>query len=195
MIWAFVINNHMARSNYIQSVINATGGAKLSTDWYIEKIKEFGTPTSLDLIRDGKRQVKPFFGNLNMFVYGPKHAKTLPYYDTFPLVLPLEKYNNGFLGINFHYLPIPLRVGLLDNLSRYASNDKFDEETVLNVNFSAVKRIRAVKPTLHRYLAGFTKSHFRKIDADEFTIATLLPVHKFKKAPDETVWSDSRRMI
>ena len=41
----------------------------------------------------------PFFGRLNMFIYDPKLKKKLPYYDTFPLVLPLENYNDGFLGI------------------------------------------------------------------------------------------------
>ena len=185
----------MARSNYIQSVIDASGEERLSTDWYREKIKEFGTPSSLDLIRDGKRSTNPFFGRMNMFVYGPKHKKTLPYYDTFPLVLPLERYSDGFLGINFHYLPIPLRIGLLNELARYASSDAFDENTMLNVTYDAVKKIKAIKPTLHRYLTGFVKSQFRRIDADEFTVATLLPVQRFKKASEKAVWSDARRMI
>ena len=185
----------MARSNYIQSVIDAAGGERLSTDWYREKIKEFGTPSSLDLIRDGKRASRPFFGRLNMFVYGPKHKKKLPYYDTFPLVLPLERYNDGFLGINFHYLPIPLRVKLLDRMLDYASDSDFDENTRLRVSYNAIKSIKLIRPTLHRYLAGFTKSQFRRIDADEFTIATLLPVQKFKKESAETVWRDSRGMI
>jgi len=185
----------MARSNYIQSVIDAAAGRPHSTDWYREKIKEFGTPKTLDLIRDGKRAARPFFGRLNMFVYGPKHAKKLPYYDTFPLVLPLEKYNDGFLGINFHYLPIPLRVKLLDRMFDYANDNDFDEDTILRVNYRAIKSIKLIRPTLHRYLAGFTKSQFRRIDADEFTVATLLPVQRFKKASEEAVWSDSRRMI
>jgi hypothetical protein len=73
--------------------------------------------------------------------------------------------------------------------------DTFDENTTLEVNYQAVKAIRLVKPTIHRYLAGYTKSQFRRIDADEFTIATLLPVQKFKKASADSVWSDSRRMI
>ena len=38
-----------------------------------------------------------------------------------------------------------------------------------------------VRPTIHKYLAGQVKSQFRRIDADEFTIATLLPVQRFKK--------------
>ena len=185
----------MARSNYIQSVIDAAGGERLSTDWYREKIKEFGTPKTLDLIRDGKRAASPFFGRLNMFVYGPKHKKKLPYYDTFPLVLPLERYNDGFLGINFHYLPIPLRVKLLDRMLDYASDSDFDENTRLRVSYNAIKKIKLIRPTLHRYWAGFTKSQFRRIDADEFTVATLLPVQRFKKASASEVWKESRSMI
>ena len=99
-------------SKYIQSVVDAAKGRPKSTDWYRDKIREFGTPKSLDLIRDGKQATRPFFGRLNMFFYDPKLKKKLPYYDRFPLVLPLENYNDGFLGINLHYLPIPLRIKL-----------------------------------------------------------------------------------
>ena len=87
----------MAQSKYIQSVLDAARGRPKSTQWYREKIKEFGTPGAMDLIRDGKRNSLPFYGRLNMFIYDPKFKKTLPYYDTFPLVLPLEKYNDGCL--------------------------------------------------------------------------------------------------
>ena len=116
----------MARSKYIQSVIDATKERPRSTDWYRDKIKEFGTPKPLDLIRDGKRAAKPFYGRLNMFTYNPKHRKTLPYYDTFPLVLPIEKYPDGFLGINLHYLDIRTRIRLLDRLVDFSNNTKFD---------------------------------------------------------------------
>ena len=185
----------MAVSNYIQSVIDAAKGRPRSTDWFRDKIAEFGKPGALDLIRDGKRSRTPFYGRLNMFFYDPKLKKTLPYYDKFPLVLPLEKYSDGFLGINFHYLPIPLRVRLLDRMVDFSSNTKFDESTVLDVDYSAVKRIRLVKPTLKRYLAGKVKSRFRRIDADEFIVATLLPVARWSKAEAATVHKDSRGML
>ena len=185
----------MAVSKYIQSVKDEVKGRPRSTAWYREKIKEFGTPGALDLIRDGKRDTKPFYGKLNMFVYDPKHKKKLPYYDTFPLVLPLETYPDGFLGINFHYLGIPLRVKLLDRLVDFSNNTKFDESTRLVVDYSKLKNIKLIKPTIHRYLAGQMKSQIRRIDADEFTIATLLPVQRFKKESDKRVWSDSRGMI
>ena len=185
----------MAQSKYIQSVLDAAKGRPKSTAWYREKIKEFGQPGAMDLIRDGKRNSKPFYGKLNMFFYDPKHKKTLPYYDTFPLVLPLEKYPDGFLGINMHYLPIPLRIKLLDRLVDYSNNTKFDESTRLMVDYNKLKKVRLIRPTIHRYLSGYTKSQFRRIDADEFTIATLLPVQRFKKASESEVWKESRGMI
>ena len=185
----------MAQSNFIQSVVQAAQGRPKSTDWYRDKIKEFGKPGALDLIRDGKRKKSPFYGRLNMFFYDPKFKKTLPYYDTFPLVLPLEPYSDGFLGINLHYLPMKLRLQLLDRLVDYSNNTKFDESTILDVDYSKLKNINLIKPTLKRYLAGRVKTDFRRIDADEFMVAALLPVQRFKKGSASEVYSDSRKMI
>ena len=182
-------------SKYIQSVVKAAQGRPKSTDWYRDKIREFGTPKTLDLIRDGKQASSPFFGRLNMFIYDPKLKKKLPYYDTFPLVLPLENYSDGFLGINFHYLPIPLRVRLLDRVVDFSNNTKFDESTRLNVSYNNLKSIRLIKPTIKRYLAGKVKSRFRRIDADEFIVATLLPVQRFKKQSDSHIFAKSRGMV
>ena len=185
----------MAQSKFIQSVVKAAKGRPKSTQWYRDKIKEFGKPGAMDLIRDGKRNNKPFFGRLNMFFYDPKLKAKLPYYDTFPLVLPLEPYSDGFLGINFHYLPMALRLQLLDRVVDYSNNTKFDESTKLAVDYSKLKKLSIIKPTLKRYLAGRVKTQFRRIDADEFTVAALLPVQRFKKASASEVYADSRKMI
>ena len=185
----------MAQSKFIQSVVKAAKGRPRSTEWFRNKIKEFGKPGAMDLIRDGKRDNEPFYGRLNMFFYDPKFKKTLPYYDTFPLVLPLEKYTDGFLGINLHYLPMNLRIRLLDRLVDYSNNTKFDESTRLAVDYSKLKNINLIKPTLKRYLKGRVNTQFRRIDADEFTVAALLPVARFKKASASEVYSDSRKMI
>ena len=185
----------MAQSKYIQSVLDDAKGRPKSTQWYKDKIKEFGTPGAQDLIRDGKRNNRPFYGKLNMFFYNPKFKKKLPYYDTFPLVLPLETYGDGFLGLNLHYLPIPLRIKLLDRLVDYSNNTQFDESTRIIVDYSKLKKVKLIQPTIHKYLASQVQSQFRRIDADEFTVATLLPVQRFKKATAKEVWSDSRGMI
>ena len=133
----------MAVSKFIQAVKDEARGRPRSTSWYRDKIKEFGTPGAQDLLRDGKRANRPFYGKLNMFFYDPKFKKKLPYYDTFPLVLPLETYNDGFLGINMHYLPIPLRIKLLDKLVDYTNSEKFEETTTrMVVDYNKLKSIK-----------------------------------------------------
>jgi len=182
-------------SKYIQSVVKAAKGRPKSTEWFRDKIAELGKPTAMNLMRDGKKATRPFFGNLNMFFYDPKFKKTLPYYDRFPLVLPIERYSDGFLGINLHYLPIPLRIRLLDELMDYSTDTNFDSKTKINTDYKKLKNVKLIKPTLKRYLAGHVKSAFRRIDGDEFTVATLLPVQRFSKSSAAKVWNDSRSMI
>ena len=175
----------MAQSNFIQSVVQAAQGRPRSTDWYKDKIREFGKPGALDLIRDGKRKKSPFYGRLNMFFYDPKLKKKLPYYDTFPLVLPLEPYADGFLGINFHYLPIALRMKLLETLDKRGFSG----------NYSKLKNIREVKPCIKHYLRRQFVSGFLQLEEDEYAPSIFMPVAQFKKASASQVWRDSRRKI
>ena len=42
-------------SKYMQSVIDAAKGRPKSTEWFRDKIREFGKPTGMNLIRDGKK--------------------------------------------------------------------------------------------------------------------------------------------
>ena len=150
--------------------------------WYRNRIKELGTPSQSQLIRDGKITGRVNFGALNMFIYDPKLKNKLPYYDTFPLVLPIEKYRDGFLGINFHYLPYALRAQLLSRLDP-------------NANYSALKKVRLIKPTLKRYLNSNVRSRFRKLEEEDFMTAIMLPVQRFRKSSASKVWSDSRKAI
>ena len=150
--------------------------------WYRNRIKELGTPSQAQLIRDGKITGRVNFGALNMFIYDPKLKNKLPYYDTFPLVLPIERYRDGFLGINFHYLPYALRARLLSRLDP-------------NANYSALKNVKLVKPTLKRYLNSNVRSRFRKLEEEDFMTAIMLPVQRFKKSSTNKVWSDSRKVI
>ena len=173
----------MAIKNFIQQVQQSAKGRPKSTEWYRDKIKEFGTPKTLDLIRDGKQAKSPFGGVLNMFVYAPKFARKLPYYDTFPLIMYLKSAKGGFYGLNFHYLPYAMRARLLDA----AGQDK--------LSVSAVEGNRLTKPTIKRYLYGYLRSMCLKIEPEDNLTAIMLPVQRFKKASDTKVWGDSRKMI
>jgi len=181
--------------NFIQSVQDATKDAPKSINWYRDKIREFGKPSALDLIRDGRRVGKPSPFNLNMFVYDPKYKKTLPYYDTFPLVLPLERYSDGFLGLNFHYLPIPLRVRLLDRLNDIPEGNQYSERDKLKVSYARASGIPMARAVIKRYLYGHLKSQIRVITPEEWVIAVLLPVQRFKKASTSKVYNQTKKLF
>ena len=181
--------------NLIQSVQDATKDAPKSINWYRDKIREFGKPGALDLIRDGRRLGKPSPFNLNMFVYDPKYKKTLPYYDTFPLVLPLESYSDGFLGLNFHYLPIPLRVRLLDKLNSIPEGNEYSSADKLRVSYARASGIPMAKAVVKRYLYGHLKSQIRVVTPEEWVIAVLLPVQRFKKASTSKVYNETKKLF
>ena len=63
------------------------------------------------------------------------------------------------------------------------------------LSVSAVENSRLTKPTIKRYLFGYTRSMFRKIDSEDNLTAIMLPVQRFKKSVILKVWGDSRKMI
>ena len=69
----------MAQSKYIQSVVKASGGRPKSTQWYRDKIREFGKPGAMDLIRDGRQSTTPHYGRINMFFYYPSEKEVILY--------------------------------------------------------------------------------------------------------------------
>ena len=180
----------------LDPLVDKQGGARKGAAWYRNAVASIADRVSARrLMNQGRLLGRPSVGRLNMFFYDPKYKKTLPYYDTFPLVLPIERYNNGFLGINLHYLSIPMRIRLLDRITEFSNNDRFDKSTAIVADYSRLKNIDLIKPCLKRYLAGYVKSKFRKVEADEFMVATLLPVQRFKKQSDNYVFGKSRGMV
>tara|TARA_B100000900_G_C20415697_1_gene648759 strand:+ start:127 stop:699 length:573 start_codon:yes stop_codon:yes gene_type:complete len=181
----------------IDGILEKTGGKERSIRWFRQKVKELGDVPPAQLVREGVITGRPTYGTMNFFFYDPKYKdnkQVLPYYDRFPLVLPIEEYNNGFLGLNFHYLSIPMRLKLLSVVSEYANNDALNETTRIRLTWNRIKRNPLVKPTVKRYLADNVRGTFRRIDADEMMLAVLLPVQRFVGARETQVYADSRRM-
>lgn len=137
-------------------------------------------------------------GNLYMYIYDPKMKDTLPYYDRFPLVFPYRKTPDGFIGLNMHYLPYQLRITLLDALLVFKSNNRMDETTKLKYSWAiidGVSKYAAAQPCIKQYLMPHVRSQFRKINADDWATAMLLPVERFVGASRQEVWAESRKII
>ena len=172
------------------------GDTDRSATWYRSQVNRIASgKTAGQLFREGKLQARPSVGRLNLFGYNPKLRAKLPYYDIFPLVLPLEPIKGGFMGMNFHYLPPLLRFRLLERMQARASDRRFDSNTKFEVNYDDVKSIKIVKPTIKKYLYAYCQTGFLRINADDAAIAISLPVQRFKKAPEATVYADSRKFL
>jgi hypothetical protein len=137
-------------------------------------------------------------GNLYMYGYDPKLKAELPYYDRFPLVFPFRKTPNGFIGLNMHYLPYNLRIMLLDRLLVFKTNNRMDETTRLKYSWATidgVSKFDAAIPCVKQYLTGHVKTQFRKVNAEDWATAMLLPVERFVGASKQEVWTESKRKM
>ena len=150
------------------------------------------------LIRSDRERfrIRPTLGEMYVFNYDPKFKEVLPYYDRFPLVIPIERYNDGFLGLNLHYIHPKQRMILLDKLSDTMSNDTYDENTKLKISYrylAAASKIFEANACIKRYLFSHVDSRFLEITADEWDIAATLPVETFVGARTSKVYADSRK--
>jgi hypothetical protein len=177
--------------------------SRSSINWFNKKVADIKNPTKIirDIAREKGRTTRTgqiMRGKLYFFLYNPKTRDDLPYYDRFPLVLLLEKYNDGFLGLNLHYLPIRYRVAFLNKLMPFALQDNEDDIKRIRVTYdilTASKRFREFKPCIKRYLYSHVRSRILAVQPDEWQTALYLPVHQFKGEKAPVIWKESMEEV
>lgn len=187
--------------------VSSIGTASLTNaakQWFREKVGIlFGKkpPTGPIKVPPKKPPVavtKPSIGKLYFYTYDPKYkndVRVLPYYDTYPLTIPIEYYDDGFLGLNLHYIYPKDRAILLDKLSETLNNKKYDDTTKMRINYAMLKASSKYfehTPCLKRYLYNHVRSKFLEIPADEWDIAIMLPTEQFVRETKTSVWKLSR---
>jgi hypothetical protein len=172
-------------------------------DWYrsqADKVARSSVSETKIIRQMGEDRYESRFriGQMYTFIYDPKHKETLPYYDRFPLIFPINRAKGGFLGLNFHYLPLPLRANLMDALYEVSSNQNYNETTKMQVSYSVLNgaaKYREFKPTVKHYLTSQIRTKLVYIHPTEWDIALFLPTERFEKASKGRVWADSRKII
>lgn len=170
--------------------------------WLAKRIQELKNPPrlALPISKEKDRHTKAsdrqkfLMGGLYFFYYDPKTKADLPYYDRFPLVMPLKREADGFLGLNLHYLPIKHRIMFMKKLMPLAIYNDDDEIKRIRVTYSildASSKYKEFRPCVKKYLYTHMKSKILKVQPEEWDIATYLPVHQFKKEQAKTVWQES----
>mgnify|MGYP001084892256 CR=1 FL=1 len=172
---------------------------KESREWFRKRVAGLKRINRESLMKEGaiKRRNSQIVGSMCMFFYDPKTKDTLPYYDTFPLVVVVGPAEGGFYGLNLHYLPPLLRAKMLDRLLDYTNNKSYDDTTRFKLKYSLLSSVATLshyKPCFKHYLNTQVRSQFGIVEAPEWEIATFMPTAVFKKASANKVYADSRRM-
>ena len=175
-----------------------------SADWFNKKVKmHIGDKMNvLKHLGDNlhTQQDKPMLGTLCSFFYAPKGADDLPYFDSFPLLLPFEFDGKYFTGLNLHYIPPMIRYKLLERLAQFTTDKKYDEKTKLKLSWqllSQASMFPEVQPCVKKYIFSgkHVKSKFMVVAPSDWKSAVFLPTERMKKATKEQVWQDSMRKI
>jgi len=174
---------------------------KKSKEWFDHQIrnmqKSMLSPAAM-LRSGGKTKLVSTLVPTGLYAYQymPKGAKTLPYYDMFPLVFPINKNADTFTGLNMHYLDYPLRFALFRELQKVGQATKLNDMTKMQLHWSVIQGMSKLAPAqacIKQYLFDHVKSPFMKIHPNDWATAMLLPTHKFAKASAQTVWQESAK--
>lgn len=161
--------------------IKPRSGAALS--WIAQKAQALRIPSDRSNVLNDASRISPraFIGKMYFFHYDAKHKDTLPVWDKFPLVLPMEPYEDGFLGLNLHYLDPYSRLALLDRLHDFINNNKYDDTTTFRLSYdllSKSRRYSMIQPCIKRYLFEHIVSSMIYIEPNSWEIAIFLPTQK-----------------
>jgi hypothetical protein len=151
------------------------------------KLKRGGVPEEAFGV---KRNNNVFIGGMFIYTYDPKWKDVLPWYDTLPCVIPVEMYEDGWLGLNVHYLPPMLRAKLMDRLIEYRKR-ALSDKAYMKVSYDLLKSVIKTKlfaPCVHRYLANHVTSRLIQVSDEYWEDVAMLPLQKFEKKSAQAVW-------
>tara|TARA_B100002019_G_C21228684_1_gene578829 strand:+ start:800 stop:1477 length:678 start_codon:yes stop_codon:yes gene_type:complete len=155
-----------------------------SYSWYKSQVRKLGTVTPRSYMKDASmvNTIKP--GGMYLFRYLPYEREYLKIWDQFPLLLPFRKWGEYFIGINLHYMPYLIRYRLLQDLSRYTTDDNYDEKTRLNLSWKLLLRFSQtapVKGAVKKYFfSNVSRGVFMEVPYPDWTLASQLPLERFK---------------
>lgn len=179
----------------IENSIKQSGGStKEATSWLYSMVPGLRSANVPENAFDPRQGASTFIGGMFIYTYDPKHKDKLPWYDTLPVVIPIELYNDGWLGVNVHYLPPSMRMRLLDKMLEFKKR-AHTPRAYMQVSYEFLKgaiQTKMFEPTIHRYLASHVTSRILRIDDNYWDKVAMLPLARFKKSSASTIWKRAR---
>lgn len=174
-------NDIFKRFNDLASKAEVNRGTRESLDWFRKVIRKDNV--SFDKVVKGLKSQRITPGQMFAYTYDPKTKDTLPFYDSYPLIIVMELTQDGWYGANLHYLPPKVRASVLFDLIQ---NKKPPRQIVKMLESNPL-----TKSCLKRYLASQLVTKPKFIPVEDWEIAIQLPFEGFMKASNKTVWQNS----
>ena len=159
--------------------------AKKSVAWFKQKVGESA--------KGFKKKAKLMPGKMFTFGYDAKFKAILPYWDKFPLIIVLDVYKDGFMGLNFHYLHPVERNKFLTKIMKFATQkgepEDMTDKARFNVSWDAIRNIKNADKMIHKYLYGHVRTSLLEAPPNEWENAIFLPYQRFVGSTAKSVWS------
>ena len=126
-----------------------------------------------------------FVGGLFFFKYDPKTKDRLPMWDKYPLCVPIDRFSDGFLGLNLHYLPAGRRATVIGMVDAFKKDRKLSNTVKSKArNWQYMMHTTNVgeayfRKSVKRYLFNHVRSEFVRIESDEYQKAVQLPLEEW----------------
>jgi len=175
------------------------GDKERSANWYMRTVRNVATglnePNEVFGSDLGEYAQKLDIGQMYAFRYDPKHKQTLPYYDTFPLVIISEPMPTGFSGINLHYIPPLIRARLLGKLME-ASDLDIDIKSKLRSQWGFIRnfsRFPEVRGAVKKYLTSQISGRMYKVNPVHWKSAIFLDTQQFVGAQAAHIYRENAK--
>jgi hypothetical protein len=171
-----------------------------SITWFRQRAHDIRRLNRSNIMKDDRVDLRnrQAVGRMYFWFYDPKHKKTLPYYDSFPLGIIVGPAPGGFHALNLHYLPPLIRAKFLDELMGITNNSKYDDSTKFELSYGLLKgatKYKEFKPCFKHYLTKHVRSRFALVPSSDWEIATFLPTASWEKKSAREVYKFSRELI
>lgn len=182
---------------YLQANFSDSNVLK-ADNWFREQASSIESINTNTVIKEQQSNAvsRIRIGNLYLFKYDALTKDKLPYFDRFPVIFAVQPMQEGFLGINMHYLPYVYRARLMDALYEYVIGEEDKQRLRITYRIlSNVSKLRFFRPCLKHYLNNQVRSRFIHIAPKDWETAVFLPLQRFSGAPVKTVYRDSVNLI
>lgn len=169
---------------------------RTATRWFksaINGIRMKSKIMPLDLYEIDNLRIPPV-GELILFEYDAKHKDTLPFWDRFPLIIPIDFSATGFVGYNLHYMPRPIRKNIVKELHRQKARQlsPMTYAKSVHIYLKYLTTAPMMQFCYKNYLAGHVRSKFVCVGENYWNLACRLPLQQFQKENSQHVWKIAR---